>query len=114
MTNSNKLISRLVGAATTVTSMTGIAAAQGGGMGSGMNGGMGSGMWGYGWLLWAIVLIAILALAYAVVTRTTAQSSTDETDRALETLRDRYARGEIPEEEFEERRERLARDKNRR
>jgi putative membrane protein len=107
--NLRKIVPQLIGTVVAPTATSGIAAAQGG-----MGDQMGGGMYGGWWLLWAIFLIAILALAYAVVTRTTDQSSAPETDTALETLRERYARGEISEEEFEESRERLKRDKTRR
>lgn len=68
---------------------------------------------GWGWLgmggmvIWGLVLIAIPVLAvYAIATRV---GDGDESpgDEALSVLRERYARGEIDEEEFETRRQRL-------
>jgi putative membrane protein len=63
-------------------------------------------------LLWLLVLLAVLAgLAYLVLRladgRSTGGRSADGSDpvRVLET---RYARGEIDDEEFERRRDRLA------
>ncbi|WP_123619630.1 SHOCT domain-containing protein [Halorubrum sp. CSM-61] len=88
--------------------VTGTATAQ---MGSGHSGGMGGGMAGYGWwpVLWTLVLLSVvLIVGYAIHTHgrppATEQS---QADTALSTLRSRYARGEISEEEFEERRRRL-------
>lgn len=85
---------------------TGVATAQhGGGMGG--TGGMG----GFGWwpFLWALILLSVvLVIGYGVYAR--GRPPADErtrTDTALSTLRSRYARGEISEEEFEERRRRL-------
>jgi putative membrane protein len=89
---------------------------------SGTNGGwhMGSGGWmlgGFGWLwmlLGLLVPIALLVgLAYLLrVWGTTAESAdltgSERGDPALKALRERYARGEIDEEEYETRREQLS------
>lgn len=65
------------------------------------------GTWGPGWLPmlgWLFVVLAVPAVAaYALATR----NGRDGGDDALATLRERYAAGEIDEEEFERRRERL-------
>jgi len=66
------------------------------------------GMWfggGLMWLLW-IVLIAAVIYAIVAVVRGTSPQRNDGND-ALEILRQRYARGEIDEEEFERRRREL-------
>ncbi|MDG5778502.1 SHOCT domain-containing protein [Haloarculaceae archaeon H-GB2-1] len=61
---------------------------------------------GWGWmLLWMIVLVGVpAALIYALVVR--AGDGQDESD-ALDVLRRRYAEGEIDDEEYDRRRERL-------
>ncbi|UTF52053.1 SHOCT domain-containing protein [Natronosalvus rutilus] len=62
------------------------------------------GLWG---LLWMGALIAIpLFLVYSMVDRGTNGSD----DRSLSVLRERYARGDLSDDEFERRRERLERD----
>lgn len=87
------------------------------GAGGGMGGwGMGgSGMWGgsgmggvglLGPLLWLLVVAAIVAGGAYLVTRARADEAGPE--RATELLRERYARGEIDEAEFDERAARLA------
>lgn len=71
----------------------------------------GSGMGGFGWwpLLWLpIILVVIGLLAVAVLDRRDATGAEQRgSDDALATLRTRYARGELSEEEFEERRAHL-------
>lgn len=89
---------------------TGTAAAHGsGGYGGGMmNGGWGlfggaMGLWG---LLWMGLLLAIpLYLLFTLGSRRV--DGTDE--RPLSVLRERYARGELSDDEFERRREQLER-----
>ncbi|MHB9285925.1 SHOCT domain-containing protein [Halobacteriales archaeon Cl-PHB] len=73
-------------------------------------------MGGHGWFagglgfLWMLLLIGgVLALVYLVATRVGSDGA--RTDDALTTLRDRYARGEIDEEEFESRRRKLTTDR---
>jgi putative membrane protein len=84
-----------------------VAAHSGGSYGGGMMGGgwglFGGtmGLWG---LLWMGLLIAIpVYLAYALLTR----NSDSRENRPLSVLRERYARGELSEEEFEQRRTKL-------
>lgn len=74
--------------------------------GGGMVGGTG-GIWGWGMLLvWLLVLGGIGYLVYRWAARTTPASQ----DPALEELRMQYAQGELTDEEFEERRQRLSRE----
>jgi len=76
------------------------------GMGPGMMGG-----WGMGWfggifmiVFWVLVIVALVFFVRWLV-RTSGGISEKETSRsrALEILKERYARGEIGTEEFEER-----------
>ncbi len=83
------------------------AAAQAGGYGGGMMGGgwglfgVGMGLWG---LLWMGLLVAIpVYIVYALLDR----SATETETRPLSVLRERYARGELTDEEFEQRRKQL-------
>nr|WP_233340674.1 SHOCT domain-containing protein [Haloprofundus sp. MHR1] len=92
---------------------TGTAAAHGsgsygGGMMGGGWGGMGGlggfGMLGGGMFLWPLLLIGlVLLLMYG----TNREEQTSKTDTALAELRERYARGELSDEEFENRRSSL-------
>jgi len=87
---------------------TGTAAAHGGGSYGGgmMGGGWGlfggaMGLWG---LLWMGILIAVpLYLVFALAGRNGDRSD----ERPLSVLRERYARGELSDEEFERRRDHL-------
>lgn len=86
-----------------LTAATGTAAAHGGGMmggGWGVFGG-GMGLWG---LLWMGLLIAVpLYLVYSLL-----NSDAESNDnRPLAVLRERYARGELTDEEYEQRRKQL-------
>lgn len=58
------------------------------------------------WLGFLIVLLGIGYLVYRAVSR-----SRDGADAAIEELRLAYARGELSEEEYENRRQRLERDR---
>lgn len=104
-------ISQIAGVTVVGTALTGVAAAQDGGLSDGMGGGMGGGMYGYGGpLLWTLVLLVVVGLAYvAIAQRSSASNENGESDPALATLREQYARGELSEEEFEKRRKRLSR-----
>ncbi len=71
-------------------------------MGSGMMGG-----WGMGWfggilmvILSALIIIGVVYLVKWVVNST--RTDTTSPPRALDILKERYARGEIEKEEFEE------------
>jgi putative membrane protein len=101
--------------AVATTSLTGIAVAHGGDDGFHHHDGwMGThGNWGWigmgGMPVWGLVLIAIPALVlYAIATRI-GGSGDAPSDDALSMLRERYARGEIDDEEFETRRQQLQR-----
>jgi putative membrane protein len=99
---------------TLLVAATGTAAAMGtGSHGTGaMGGGWGlfggtMGLWGF---LWLALLIAVpLFVGYSLLTRDTDADGgrRDGTDRPRALLRERYARGEIDEEEFRRRRNRL-------
>jgi putative membrane protein len=99
---------------TLLVAATGTAAAHGNGGYSG-GGVMGSGGWGlFGgamglWgLLWMGLLLAVpLFVVYSLLRRETDEAAGDE--RPLSVLRERYARGELSDEEFERRRSRLDR-----
>lgn len=77
--------------------------------GDGMAGGL-SPLWGIGMMLvWLIVLLGIGYLLYRGLAGGVRTGAV--TDPALEELRLAYARGDLSEEEFERRSERLRRDK---
>lgn len=97
----------LLAVGTVLVTATGSAAAQRGP--GGYDGWMhdGWGMWG-GWgFLWMLIpVVLVILLVYAV--RNSGRSRADErTDRAFAELRERYARGELSDEEFERRRRTL-------
>jgi putative membrane protein len=81
----------------------------GGWMGPGMMGGFGLG-WGILMLIfWAAVVggIVLLVLRLAGQNPATAPDGSRAEDRALEILRERYARGEITKEQFDQMRKDL-------
>ena len=90
---------------------TGTAAAHGdGGYGGGMMGGGGWGLFGGGMGLWGLIWMGLLLavplyIAYTLLNRASVENDT----RPLSVLRERYARGELTDEEFEQRREQLER-----
>lgn len=66
--------------------------------------GMGAGWFGLWHLLWwALVIAAGVVLFRLLVTDRRRGGGPGSDDRALEILRERYARGEIDQQEFEER-----------
>ena len=73
------------------------------GMGPGMMGGWGMGWWGFipMLLFWGLIIVGVVLLV-KYLAQGTARKGTDSSDssRALGILRERYARGEITEEEF--------------
>jgi putative membrane protein len=72
-------------------------------------GGPGGGWFGLTHLLWwALVVVAIVLLARRAVDRGRQPPPQPPVDRALEILRERYARGEIGKDEFEQRKRDLA------
>ena len=89
---------------------TGSAAAMGGGYGGGMTGGgwtpFGGAMGLWGLLVMGLLIALPLYLLFALAGR---GDGADE-ERPLSVLRKRYARGELSDEEFERRRERLERE----
>ncbi len=97
-------------AAPLLVAATGTAAAHGGGSYGGdmMGGGWGlfggaMGLWG---LLWMGLLIAVpLYLIYALLNR----GSGGNNEQSLSVLRERYARGELSDDEFDRRRKQLER-----
>lgn len=62
---------------------------------------------GWGWIVGLLVLIVIVMLILAGINRRT-DSRNYRADKAMEILRERYARGEISKEEFEERKNNLS------
>jgi len=85
-----------------------------------MGGGYGGfGIPGFGFVFWVLLGLGIVGLfAYARDGRRSRPdtaagtgSGREHTDRALETLRERYARGELTDEEFENRRAELERSR---
>ncbi|MBX0297679.1 SHOCT domain-containing protein [Haloarcula nitratireducens] len=78
--------------------------------GGGMAGGL-SPLWGIGMMLvWLVVLVGIGYLLYRGLVGRVGSSMANE--RALEELRVAYARGDLSEEEFEERRANLRREES--
>jgi len=70
----------------------------------------GWGMGGLGWLgmllFWALVVLGIIYLVRALLAGQQggdASRPKSDTDKALDILRERYAKGEIEQEEFEQR-----------
>lgn len=76
---------------------------------SGAGGSMGGWGAGGGWLLWSLPVLVLFALAvsWARGQEEATTTHTEDGDRALDTLRARYARGELSDEEFERRRRKL-------
>ncbi|HEX6017127.1 MAG TPA: SHOCT domain-containing protein [Burkholderiaceae bacterium] len=77
-------------------------------MGQGPGMGWGWGLWGLGHLLWWLLLAAFVVVLWRLVSQRRDGGPPPE-DSALKLLRERYARGEINLEEFEERRRNLQR-----
>lgn len=71
--------------------------------GYGMNGihGMGWGM-GFAWVLGIIITIVLIWAAFGSFDRTHYSSADRDKKSALDILKERYARGEINKDEFEE------------
>jgi putative membrane protein len=70
--------------------------------------------WGWGWfgavpmvLWWALLIVGIVVLAKWLIGGS-ASAAGPAGDRALEVLRERYARGEIDKDEFDKRKRDLA------
>lgn len=61
------------------------------------------GTMGWGWIFWIVLVVAIVwLLAYVLKGQRSTEGS--HGDRALEVLKERFARGEISEEEYEKKR----------
>ena len=98
------LVTGLVGATCAYGQGTG----QGYGYGPGMMGGYGwsqGGAFGMIWMLlwWVLIILGIVLLAKWLFRGSQGEGSHPPGKRALEILRERYARGEIDKKEFEER-----------
>ena len=73
------------------------------------NGPYGPGPWGWGWMVggwimmlvfWGLIIVGIVALVRVLSHRNAREQQSP--DNAVETLRRRYAAGEITKEQFEE------------
>ena len=75
----------------------------------------GYGMAGFGFggifmlVWWGIIILGIVMLVKWVLTSLGAGGGRSGSDKALEILKERYARGEIDEQEFEKKKQELAR-----
>ena len=67
------------------------------------------GLLGFGWLINLIIIGLIVWLIITLVSRGRDYYSRPVNNRALEILKERYARGEISKEEFEEKKRDLMR-----
>ncbi len=63
--------------------------------------GWGGGFWMFLWPILFLIILVILAVGLYILFKRTQDGSGD---RALEVLREQYARGDLSEEEFEKRR----------
>lgn len=69
--------------------------------------------WGWGWfaaghlLWWVVVIVALVVLVRWAIQRSGPRAAPPPPDRALDLLRERFARGEIDETEFEARKRTL-------
>ena len=61
---------------------------------------------GFGWIIGIIILLIILWLAFKVF-RTNSEKPSSSTNKPLDILRERYAKGEIDKDEFEQRKKDL-------
>jgi putative membrane protein len=71
----------------------------------------GSGMWEFGFLWPLLWLLVIAVVVIGAVYLFTNRSSTGRSDEAMELLREQYARGEIGDEEFDDRSSKLTSSK---
>jgi|AntRauMinimDraft_4_1070384.scaffolds.fasta_scaffold00114_8 putative membrane protein len=102
----------LVAATTTASAAAAGGHHHGGGMGAG-TWGFGGGMWLWG-LLWMAVLLAVVVLAVRAVSGRGRDGDRSQANRRPEdVLRERYARGDLDDDEFERRRETLRREGSR-
>lgn len=68
------------------------------------------GMWGMHWFWWVFWILAIVSVVW-VINRIQQERSASPRETPFETLQRRYAEGEMSTEEYEERKERLERDR---
>jgi putative membrane protein len=70
------------------------------------------GGFGFGWIFmilwWVLIIVGIVALVKWVVTLSGAGGRSGGEGRALDILKERYARGEIDEQEFQKKKRDLA------
>jgi len=57
--------------------------------------------WGMGWEMWFIPLLVILVI-YLLIKNNSQTKSEQSTETPMETLKKRYANGEITKQQFEE------------
>lgn len=62
--------------------------------------------WGMGWW-WIIVIVIIVMIIWIVVKTMNSNSNTSSDKTPLDILKERYARGEIDKDEFEEKKRNL-------
>jgi putative membrane protein len=66
--------------------------------------------WGFGWMLFPmLMMVVIVALCVYFTLRGRGHGSSDPAASALQLLNERFARGEISKEEFQEKRSLLER-----
>jgi putative membrane protein len=67
-----------------------------------MTGGFGM---GFVWIFWVVIILIVIAFAWSYAGK--GKGSENSVPSALDTLKQRYARGEISKEEYEEKRKDL-------
>lgn len=59
------------------------------------------------WILWTVCIVFIVVIVVLAVNALQSRKDERETESPMDVLKKRYARGEIDDEEFERRKERL-------
>ncbi len=99
----NRIVVRSLAAAALAAAGTTLAYAQG--YGPGMMGGYGGG-WGFGAigmvLWWILIILGIVLLARWLLSGSPGRGGHAPTGHALEVLKERYARGEVDKQEYEQ------------